>query len=203
MVRTDERAFVRPRRFVALGLVLITLFTALTVRLWDLQVVNGAHYRVLSEQNRILRLPVEAERGNITDRTGYVLARNIPGFAITVLPIDLPRGKEPDLASKLGAIMGRDPADVSAIIDQQRARNPYEPVKVSAKPVARDIALVLSERRELFPGVSVQAQSIRSYTDAVLYSPVLGYVGPITLKGRPLDGLDWKASYIGVATLSA
>ena len=53
-------------------------------------------------------------------------------------------------------------------------------MKVSAKPVARDIALVLSERRELFPGVSVQAQSIRSYTDAVLYSPVLGYVGPIT-----------------------
>ena len=94
MVRTDERAFVRPRRFVALGLVLITLFTALTVRLWDLQVVNGAHYRVLSEENRILRLPVEAERGNITDRSGYVLARNIPGFAITVLPIDLPRGKE-------------------------------------------------------------------------------------------------------------
>ncbi|PYN11629.1 MAG: hypothetical protein DME05_23850, partial [Candidatus Rokuibacteriota bacterium] len=110
----------------------------------------------------------------------YVLARNIPGFAITVLPIDLPRGKEPDLASKLGAIMGRDPADVSAIIDQQRARNPYEPVKVSAKPVARDIALVISERPELFPSVRVEAESIRSYIDATLYSPVIGYVGALT-----------------------
>jgi penicillin-binding protein 2 len=46
--------------------------------------------------------------------------------------------------------------------------------------VQRDIALVLSERRELFPGVSVQAQSIRSYVDAVLYSPLLGYIGPVT-----------------------
>src|SRR5207244_160442 len=83
MVRSDERAFVRPRRFIALGLVMTVLFTALTVRLWDLQVANGAHYRALSEQNRILRIPVEAERGNIIDRNGYVLARNIPGFAIT------------------------------------------------------------------------------------------------------------------------
>ena len=180
MVRSDERAFVRPRRFIALGLVVIALFTTLTARLWDLQVINGAHYRVLSEQNRILRLPVEAERGNITDRNGYVLARNIPGFAITVLPIDLPRAKQPELAAKLGAIVGRDPADVTAIIDQQRVRNPYEPVKVSAKPVARDIALVISERPELFPSVRVEAESLRSYVDATLYSPIMGYVGAIT-----------------------
>ena len=180
MVRSDVRAFPRPRRFIAMGLTVLVVFTALTARLWDLQVVNGAHYRSLSEENRVLRLPVDAERGMITDRNGYVLARNLPGFAVMVLPVDLPRGKQDALVAQLGAVLGRDPAEITNIIDQQRIRNPYEPVKVSAKPVARDIALVLSERRELFPGVSVQAQSIRSYTDAVLYSPVLGYVGPIT-----------------------
>src|SRR5437773_5113171 len=180
MVRSDVRAFPRPRRFIAMGLTVLVVFTALTARLWDLQLINGAHYRSLSEENRVLRLPVDAERGMITDRNGYVLARNLPGFAVMVLPVDLPRGKQDALVAQLGAVLGRDPAEITNIIDQQRIRNPYEPVKVSAKPVARDIALVLSARRELFPGVSVQAQSIRSYTDAVLYSPVLGYVGPIT-----------------------
>ncbi|TME36923.1 MAG: penicillin-binding protein 2 [Chloroflexi bacterium] len=180
MVRSDVRAFPRPRRFIAMGLTVLVVFTALTARLWDLQVINGAHYRSLSEENRVLRLPVDAERGMITDRNGYVLARNLPGFAVMVLPVDLPRGKQDALVAQLGAVLGRDPAEITKIIDEQRIRNPYEPVKVSAKPVARDIALVLSERRELFPGVSVQAQSIRSYTDAALYSPVLGYVGPIT-----------------------
>jgi len=180
VVRSEERAFVRPKRFVAMGLAIIVVFTTLTVRLWDLQVVNGAHYRSLAEQNRVLRIPVAAERGNIVDRNGYVLARNIPGFAVTVLPIDLPRAKQQDLASKLGAIVGRDPADVMTVIDQQRARNPYEPVKISTKPVAREVALVLSERPELFPSVRVEAESIRSYVDATLYAPVLGYVGPIT-----------------------
>ncbi|HEU5286879.1 MAG TPA: penicillin-binding protein 2, partial [Candidatus Limnocylindria bacterium] len=77
-MRSDERAFVRPRRFIAMGLAIVLVFTSLTLRLWDLQVVNGAHYRSLAEQNRVLRIPVMAERGNIVDRNGYVLARNIP-----------------------------------------------------------------------------------------------------------------------------
>ena len=179
-MRANERSFVRPRRFIAMGLAIVVVFTALTARLWDLQVVNGAHYRSLSEENRVLRLPVDAERGTITDRNGNVLARNLPGFAVMVLPVDLPRGRQDRLASQLGAVLGRDPVELNTIIDQQRGRNPYEPVRVSGKPVGRDIALVLAERRELFPGVSVQAQSIRSYVDPSLYSPVIGYVGPIT-----------------------
>ena len=170
----------RPRRFIALGLSIILVFTGLTARLYDLQITNGAYYRSQAEQNRVLRIPVAAERGNVTDRNGYVLARNLPGFAVTVLPIDLPRGKQAGLTASLGAVLGRDPAELDTIIDQQRIRNPYEPVKVSAKPVSRDIALVLSERQELFPSVRVEAQSIRSYVDATLYSPVMGYVGAIT-----------------------
>ncbi len=180
MVRAEDRAFVRPRRFAAIAVAIVVVFTALTVRLWDLQVVNGAYYRSLSEQNRVLRLPVTADRGRILDRNGYVLAQNIPGFAVMVLPVDLPRADEPVLVSELGAILGRDPAVLQKIIDDQRTRNPYEPVKVSGKPVARDTALLLAERAELFPGVTITAESIRDYPDAVLYAPILGYVGPIT-----------------------
>src|SRR5437867_4005706 len=179
-MRAPDRSFVRPRRFVAMGLAILVVFTSLTVRLYDLQVVNGARYRTLAEQNRVLRLPVPAERGSITDRNGYVLARNIPGFGVTVLPVDLPRGKEPQLVSQLGAVIGRDPADLTKLIDQQRIRNPYEPVKVSGTPIDRNTALLLAERPELFPGVNVVAESICTYPDAVLYSPVIGYTGPIT-----------------------
>jgi penicillin-binding protein 2 len=179
-VRSTEREFVRPNRFIAMALAIVLVFTGLTVRLWDLQVVSGSHYRDLAEQNRVLRLPVEAERGTIVDRNGKVLARNLPGFAVTVIPVDLPRAQQADLARRLGSLVARDPKDVSAAIDAQRVRNPYEPVKISLRPVPRDVALLLSERGEMFPGVRVEAESIRSYGDAVLYSPLLGYVGPVT-----------------------
>jgi penicillin-binding protein 2 len=179
-MRSTSRDFVRPNRFLALGMVIVIIFTGLTVRLWDLQLVNGGHYRDLAEQNRVLRLPVEAERGMIVDRNGKVLARNLPGFAVTVIPVDLPRTKQAALAQSLGVLVGREASDVSKAIDAQRVRNPYEPVKISLRPVARDVALLLTERGEMFPGVRVEAESIRWYEDAVLYSPLLGYVGPVT-----------------------
>jgi len=179
-MRSTAREFVRPNRFIAMAIAIVVVFTGLTVRLWDLQVVSGAHYRDLAEQNRVLRLPVEAERGTIVDRNGKVLARNLPGFAVTVIPVDVPRGKQEELAQRLSPLVARKPADVFNAIDVQRARNPYEPVKISLRPVARDVALLLTERGEMFPGVRVEAESIRSYADAVLYSPLLGYVGPVT-----------------------
>jgi penicillin-binding protein 2 len=179
-MRSTSRDFVRPNRFIAIAMAIVVVFTGLSVRLWDLQVVNGARYRDLAEQNRLLRLPVEAERGMIVDRNGKVLARNLPGFAVTVIPVDLPRAKQAALSQSLAVLVAREAADVSKTIDAQRARNPYEPVKISLRPVARDVALLLTERAEMFPGVRVEAESIRYYEDAVLYSPLLGYVGPVT-----------------------
>ena len=173
------RAFVRPRRFIAVGLVLVVLLGALTARLWDLQVVNGAHYRALAEDNRVLRLPVPADRGIVVDRNHVVLVRNTPGFAVSVVPIDLPKAREAGVAGAIGTVIGRDPREVLDAIVQQRARNPYEPVKISTKPISRDVALLLSERADAFPGVRVDAESIRQYVEGPLYSPVIGYVGPI------------------------
>jgi penicillin-binding protein 2 len=175
-----SRAFVRPYRFIAVGAVVLFLIGVLSVRLWDLQVVQGAHYRSLAEQNRLLRLPVAADRGIVVDRTGKVLVRNIPGFAVSVVPIDLPKADENALAFRLAQLLGLDGADVLKSIHEQRARNPYEPVKISTKPIARDLALLLAERAEVYPGVRIDAESVREYVDGPLYSPIIGYTGPIT-----------------------
>lgn len=179
-MRQDDRAFVPVRRFIAFGVAIIVIFSALTARLYDLEIVRGDYYHQLSEQNRIVRLPVPAERGGIVDRNGYVLARNIPGFAISVIPVDLPRTREGELAQRLGALLNISSESVGEALSTQRIRNPYEPVRISTTPVPREIALALTERAELFPGVRVDAESIRFYADGTLYAPVIGYTGPIT-----------------------
>lgn len=174
------RAFVRIRRFVAVGGVLILLLGVLTARLWDLQIVQGARYRTLAEDNRLLRLPVAADRGIILDRNGKILARNIPGFAVSIVPVDLPKIRQQDVAGRIATLIGRDPQDVLKAIAEQRSRNPYEPVKLTTKPISRDLALLLAERAEAYPGVRIDAESIRQYVDGPLYSPIIGYTGPIT-----------------------
>jgi penicillin-binding protein 2 len=180
VVRESPRAFIRPRRFIAFAASILLVFTALTARLYDLQLVHGGYYHELSEQNRILRLPVAAERGGIVDRKGYVLARNVPGFAISIIPVDLPRAREQELSQRLGALLSMPSDAVAEAIQKQRQRNPYEPARISKTPVPREIALALTERAELFPGVRVDPESIRLYVDGTLYAPVIGYTGPIT-----------------------
>jgi penicillin-binding protein 2 len=179
-VRQDGRSFVPVRRFIAFGVTIIVIFSGLTARLYDLEIVRGDYYHQLSEQNRIVRLPVPAERGGIVDRSGYVLARNIPGFAVSVIPVDLPRTREEELSQRLGSLLDVSSESVGADIRAQRIRNPYEPVRISKTPVPREIALAVTERAELFPGVRVDPESIRFYADGTLYAPVIGYTGPIT-----------------------
>lgn len=169
-----------PRRYATAALAIVVLMVMLSVRLYDLQIVHGDEYRLLSEQNRILRLPVAAERGIIVDRNGVVLARNLPGFSVSVIPIDLPVATQVALAERLGALLGREGKDVLSAIQLQRTQNPYEPVRLSLKPVPREVALALVERADAYPGVRVDADAIRSYVDGPLYSPILGYVGSIT-----------------------
>ena len=179
-MRQDGRAFVPVRRFIAFGVVIFVVFSALTARLYDLEIMRGDYYHDLSEQNRIVRLPVAAERGGIVDRNGYVLARNIPGFAVSVIPVDLPRVREAELSQRLGALLDISSESVSDDIRAQRIRNPYEPARITKTPVPREIALAMTERAELFPGVRVDPESIRFYADGTLYAPVIGYTGPIT-----------------------
>ncbi|HKW50611.1 MAG TPA: penicillin-binding protein 2, partial [Candidatus Eisenbacteria bacterium] len=179
-MREESRAFVRGRRFLAFGGAIALVFTALTVRLYDLEIVRGGYYHDLSEQNRIVRLPVPAERGGIVDRKGYVLARNIPGFAVSIIPVDLPRTREQEIAQRLGALLNLSSDTIGDAIRAQRIRNPYEPARISKTPVPREIALAVTERADLFPGVRVDPESIRFYVDSTLYAPVIGYTGPIT-----------------------
>ena len=179
-MRQDDRSFVPVRRFIAFGVTIFVVFSALTVRLYDLEILRGDYYHQLSEQNRIVRLPVPAERGGIVDRSGYVLARNIPGFAVSVIPVDLPRTREEEISQRVGSLLGISSGTVGDAIRAQRIRNPYEPVRVSKTPVPREIALAVTERAELFPGVRVDPESIRFYVDGPLYAPIIGYTGPIT-----------------------
>src|SRR5207302_854833 len=88
----------------------LVALAASTAGLPDIELVHGDYYRDLSQQNRSLRLPVLAERGGIVDRNGYVLARNLPAFAVSVVPVDIPRAREQELSQRLGALLDL-PAD--------------------------------------------------------------------------------------------
>lgn len=56
--------------------VICIFFVILMFRLFQLTVVKGSYYRRLSDENHVKRLVIEARRGTVLDRKGFVLAKN-------------------------------------------------------------------------------------------------------------------------------
>lgn len=65
-------------RLATVVILVISLFLILILRLFQLTIVKGSYYYTLSEDNRLLKLSIPAERGTIFDRRGLVLAKSIP-----------------------------------------------------------------------------------------------------------------------------
>ncbi|MEN8176938.1 MAG: penicillin-binding protein 2, partial [Pseudomonadota bacterium] len=79
-----ERRIVLGR--VVAALIIVTLAAGgLFARLGFLQVSNYAHYNTLSRENRINLVPIPPNRGLIYDRSGTVLAENIPTFSLDII----------------------------------------------------------------------------------------------------------------------
>lgn len=57
--------------------IIFLLLIILFLRLFQLTIVKGSYYRSLSEQNRIREIKIEAVRGKIVDRKGFVIAQNL------------------------------------------------------------------------------------------------------------------------------
>jgi cell division protein FtsI/penicillin-binding protein 2 len=55
---------------------LVLAFLVLVTRLSELQIIKGAYYKSLSDNNRIRRVPIAAARGNIYAKGGEVLVKN-------------------------------------------------------------------------------------------------------------------------------
>ncbi len=86
-----EKKHARADRLHLLRLLIGLTAAVLIGRLWQLQMVTGEQYRLLSDRNRLREVEVAAPRGVIYDRNGEILARNQPSFSVVVIPADLPK----------------------------------------------------------------------------------------------------------------
>ncbi len=70
--------------------VMVAVFGFFTLRLFSLQVVQGQAFLAQADENRTTHINLQTQRGIIYDRNGYVLARNIASYNVTITPANLP-----------------------------------------------------------------------------------------------------------------
>src|SRR5205823_11203009 len=117
------------------GIVLVVFFKT--------QIVEHGKYQLQSETNRLRPIPLPAARGIITDRNGKILAENVPGYTVSLLPA----GEDSLRAAlaRLAPIVKLDRAGVERVLVRFR-RAPYLPVTVL--PNAKfDVVAAAEERR--------------------------------------------------------
>src|SRR5512140_873359 len=76
------------RRRRALGAVAVLLvgFGGLGAAFFRTQVVETKEFALQAEANRLRPMVIPAARGTIFDRNGQVIADNVPGYALSLLP---------------------------------------------------------------------------------------------------------------------
>src|SRR2546421_2772396 len=76
-------------RLGILGAVALIVFGILFFRLWALQVLSGPQYLQAALDNQLRSVRIEAQRGEILDRTGNPLVATVPGTAVELWPANL------------------------------------------------------------------------------------------------------------------
>ncbi|HJQ30486.1 MAG TPA: hypothetical protein VJ827_14195, partial [Rubrobacter sp.] len=176
-------------RVVTLAVLIAAVFLILGARLWYLQVLTGEDYTLAAKATQHTNIKIPAQRGVIYDRNGEILANNIPGLNVTVIPDEISRDK----VRKLAQVVGADSESVLARYDAAfDTGSQYSPILVKEN-AGRDAVTYVSERTSEFKGVAVNDDWVRSYPEGHLASHILGYTGAVTQEELKLDtfkGLD-------------
>ena len=174
-------------RLYIVGIVAVCLVAALVARLWYLQVLESEELQTAAAANILRVVYTEAPRGRIFDATGRILVDN---QVVQVVTIDrltfraaLDESEQRDALLELAEIVTRSGrlTKVRHIEERLASREfgPFDKVPV-AVDINPDLLVYLGERPDLFPGVSVEERTVRSYPYGEVAAHLLGYVGPLT-----------------------
>jgi penicillin-binding protein 2 len=168
------------------------IFLILGFRLWYLQVITGDEYTNTAQATQTRSVKIPAQRGVVYDRNDEVLANNVPGLNVTIIPNAIPRKKVEELADILHA-------DKKAVLSRydsaMESGDRYSPMLVKEN-ASREDTIYLSERSEEFEGLVVNDDYVRNYTSGELAAHVLGYTGAVSQEELATDtfkGLDHDA----------
>jgi penicillin-binding protein 2 len=170
-------------RVVTMAVAVALVFVVLGCRLWYLQVLSSENYTDTAQETQKKTVPIPAQRGVIYDREGEILANNVPGLNVTLIPDYMQRAEDgrervKELAEVLDADVEEVLAQYDAALDPETG-NRYGAMLIKENADKDDITYI-SERTERFPGVAVNEDWVRSYPEGSLAAHVLGYTGAVT-----------------------
>ncbi len=194
---SSRRQVFEARRFFVVIVVMLLVLIGLLGQLVSLQVFGSKQWTALAVENYTRNISTAAPRGIIYDRNGYILARNVASYNVTITPASLPdddadvqriyravsdltgipvnSGTVEEAKNYAACVEGPGIAQLVALGDSLA---PYSPVEIKCN-VTEDVARLVNEHSADWPGVGIEINPIRDYPTGSLTADVIGYLGPI------------------------
>ncbi len=182
--RVEEPYRLTPKiavRIAVLGIVAMTLFAILFLRLWALQVISGERYLQDAQNNQVRTSRVAATRGTISDRNGLPLVSNRAGTLVQAWPgalAELPPKRRAAVLTRLAVVLDVPLKEIRADL-RRHGDDLLTPVTI--KESVRDVKVAyLLEHQAQFPGIQVSETELRRYNQGDLGAQWLGYVAEVS-----------------------
>ena len=175
MRRETKRTGVFTRRALLLMGGQVTLLGLLAARLYQVQVVDGARYTTLANENRISARMTAPPRGRILDRNGIVVAGNRMNWrAVLVAEQTNDIQATLDAFSRLMPLAEYERARIDREVHRHRK---FIPVMIREFLTWEDMARIEVNAPDL-PGILVDVGTTRQYPFADQLAHIIGYVAP-------------------------
>lgn len=161
------------RRIRILAIITTLIICGLYLKLWNLQVLQGEKFRILSENNRVASRVVRSPRGIIYDKNRQVLADNRPSFNVYLIKEDTKDLKS--TVRQLAMVTGQPYEELRTRV---RRASPFRPFLIKADVDRRAVAF-LEEHRPDLPGVFLEVAPLRHYPYGSHGGHLLGYLGEV------------------------
>ena len=165
-------------RFIFIVSVIILI--AIIIKVFYIQVFAYDKLSSLAESLWSRELPIKADRGEIVDRNGEVLATNITTVSLVVVPGQIDDAEA--VARDLSNILGTDYQDMLKHVTKSTS---IERVHPEGRGLDYDIAEKIDALG--YDGVYLLKESKRYYPYGTVLSHVLGYVG---IDNQGLSGIE-------------
>lgn len=173
----DERTAILSRMFIILGFVLL-IPCALGFQLIRVNYLEGEELRALWSKQAIDQIPIPAQRGNIYDVNGTLLATNAVDYRLAYDPkvpfdggIGVPKKLENILINKLASLTGKSSAHYRNKINSAPPQSRYIVLEDNLSVIIKDEIKSLDIK-----GVILEENYRRKYTFGPLASHILGFV---------------------------
>lgn len=137
-------------------IILITLF----VKSFQLQVIDGKEYSLLSEKNKFTFQKIAAERGVIYDSKGNQLVWNKPSFDLIL--------EDTENSEVLEIIADILKKDIKGLVESGSEKN-----------LTLEQLIMLEARFDAYEGFRIENNTVRDYRSGPVFSHLIGYMGKI------------------------